>query len=360
MAHQEASRSKYIVAFFVANFASRIAAILGDDIFSASDYFNSAIRTGEVEQGLFAGIAISGLSAAATWIAVFLMFKNIYFQRMLWYVIAGNVFGSLLGMGALSRMQNLLGLTDTFLFLSALFIFAIAMTVPLFFYVLRKDRYYPPVFAIRNEGVLSGDGPKAAPANLNSSSIQHEPSLTQTAEPADEEMYEIALNELDNDKQVSAIYAKALALSQGDTDKARWKYVDLRVGRLKEQEAKGANLVSCKDCGVSEPSERLTDGLCVDCIGFRATRLEAEEALEKLKAKLQHCKVCGVNELSETLTDGVCVTCSGLKKLPSAINLKQLGAEERQEEDFGGSKSAATIALTIGVAILVGMALSID
>ena len=98
----------------------------------------------------------------------------------------------------------------------------------------------------------------------------------------------------------------------------------------------------------------------MDCIGFRATRLEAEEALEKLKAKLQPCKVCGVNELSETLTDGVCVTCSGLKKLPSAINLKQLGAEERQEEDFGGSKSAATIALTIGVAILVGMALSID
>jgi len=99
-------------------------------------------------------------------------------------------------------------------------------------------------YLIKNEAVLSGDGPKAAPANLNSSSIQHEPSLTQTAEPADEEMYEIALNELDNDKQVSAIYAKALALSQGDTDKARWKYVDLRVGHMKAEEVKKMDLKS--------------------------------------------------------------------------------------------------------------------
>ncbi|MFY9206272.1 MAG: hypothetical protein WAO67_11125, partial [Yoonia sp.] len=223
MAHQEASRSKYIIAFFVANFASGIAAKLGDGIFSASDYFNSAIRTGEVEQALFASSAISGLLAVGAWIAVFLMFKNIYLQRMLWYVIAGYMIGGLVSFSGLSQIQDLLGLTDTFLLQSALLGFAIAMTVPLFFYVLRKDRYYPPVSAIRNEGVLSGDGPKAAPANLNSSSTQHEPSLTQTAEPADEEMYEIALNELDNDKQVSAIYAKALALSQGDTDKARWK-----------------------------------------------------------------------------------------------------------------------------------------
>ena len=360
MAHQEASRSKYIIAFFVANFASGIAATLGNGIFSASGYFNSAISTGEVGQAMLASQALSSLLAAVIWIVVFLMFKNIYFQRMLWYVIAGYVIGGLFEASLLSRVQKALWLTDPYFIHPVLLGFVISLSVPVFFSTFRKDRYYPPVPFVQNEGILPGGSPKAAPANLNSSSIQHEPSLTQTAEPADEEMYEIALNELDNDKQVSAIYAKALALSKGDTDKARWKYVDLRVAKLKDQEAKGANLVSCKDCGVSEPSERLTDGLCVDCIGFRAARLEAEEALEKLKAKLQPCKVCGVNELSETLTDGVCVTCSGLKKLPSAINLKQLGAEERQEEDFGGSKSAATIALTIGVAILVGMALSID
>ena len=309
MAHQEASRSKYIIAFIVANFASSIAAKLGDLIFSASDYFNSAIRTGEVEQTLFASSAISGLLAVGAWIAVFLMFKNIYFQRMLWYVIAGYVIGGLVGFSTLSQMQDLLGLTDTFLLQSALLSFAIVMTVPLFFYVLRKDRYYPPVSVIRNEGVPSEVGPKTATTNLNVSNIQYEPSLAKTAEPADEEMYEKALNELDNDTAVSAIYAKALALSQGDTDKARWKYVDLRVAKLKDQKAKGAILVSCKDCGVREPSEILTDGLCVACVGFRAARLEAEEALENLKGKLSPCKVCGVNELSETLTDGVCVTC---------------------------------------------------
>ena len=153
MAHQEASRSKYIIAFFVANFASGIAAKLGDLIFSASDYFNSAIRTGEVEQALFASSAIGGLLAVGAWIAVFLMFKNIYFQRMLWYVIAGYVIGGLVGLGALSQMQDLLGLTDTFLLQSALLGFAIAMTVPLFFYVLRKDRYYPPTTEVGQKTV---------------------------------------------------------------------------------------------------------------------------------------------------------------------------------------------------------------
>ena len=313
MVYQEASRSKYIIAFIVANFASGIAAKLGGAIFLPSDYFNSAIRTGEVGQAMLASQALSSLLAAVIWIVVFLMFKNVYFQRMFWYVIAVYVIGGLVDFSTLSQMQDLLGLTDAFLLQSALLSFAIVMTVPLFFYVLRKDRYYPPVSAIRNEGVLSGGGPKAAPANQNVSDIQHKLSLTQTAEPADEEMYEIALNELDNDKQVSAIYAKALALSQGDTDKARWKYVDLRVGRLKEQEVN-----------------------------------------ESAKSELLPCGICGRSEAAEILTDGACEECRTLKKPPSATGLKQLGAEMRQEEGF----SITIIAVTIGGAMLVGLVLS--
>ena len=81
-----------------------------------------------------------------------------------------------------------------------------------------------------------------------------------------------------------------------------------------------------------EPSERLTDGLCVDCVGFRAARLEAEEALENLKGKLSPCKVCGVNELSETLSDGVCLECRRDKKLSSA----NLNVSNIQYEPFIG------------------------
>ena len=84
----------------------------------------------------------------------------------------------------------------------------------------------------------------AKPTYQNVSNIQYETLTARTVEPADEDMYEIALNELDNDKQVSAIYAKALALSQGDTDKARWKYVDLRVGHMKAEEVKKMDLKS--------------------------------------------------------------------------------------------------------------------
>ena len=108
----------------------------------------------------------------------------------------------------------------------------------------------------------------AKPTYQNVSNIQYETLTARTVEPADEDMYEIALNELDNDKQVSAIYAKALALSQGDTDKARWKYVDLRVSRLKEQEvgeSARTELLPCAICGRSEAAEILTDGACEEC-----------------------------------------------------------------------------------------------
>ena len=234
MAHQEASRSKYIIAFIVANFASVIAATLGNGIFSASDYFNSAIRTGEVEQGLFAGIAISGLSAAATWIAVFLMFKNIYFQRMLWYVIAGNVFGSLLGLGALSQMQDLLGLTDTFLFLSALFIFAIAMTVPLFFYVLRKDRYYPPTTEVGRKAVgmepvehstiASVEPIRALAAEPN---IAHKPSRSER-EPLISDIEASMPNPLDDERSGPSQYDKARKVIEYSEEAERyWNEVQI-------------------------------------------------------------------------------------------------------------------------------------
>lgn len=215
MANQEASRSKYIIAFIVANFASNIAAKLGDLIFSASDYFNSAIRTGEVEQALFASSAISGLLGVGAWISVFLMFKNIYFQRMLWYVIAGNVIVVLVGFSTFSQMQDFLGLTDTFLLQSAFLSFAIGMIVPLFFYGSREDRYYPPVFVTRNEGVPSEVGPKTATTNLSVSNSQYETSL---AKPIYEPTKTTSLHDIEASSEVPSDVKK---IETYQYDKAR-------------------------------------------------------------------------------------------------------------------------------------------
>ena len=274
MAHQEASRSKYIIAFIVANFASNMAAKLGDLVFSESDYFNSAIRTGELEQAWFANSAISSVLAAATWIAVFLMFKNIYFQRMLWYVIAGQVIIVLVGFSISSQTQDLLGLTDTFLLQSARLSFAIAMTVPLFFYVLREDRYYPPAIPKRNQERSSRNSQTEAYPEADTVDSLDEPQSVDNPDADDEELYEIALNELDNNTQIGSTYAKALALSEGDIEKARWTYIDLRVANLKiydessegAKEASKTKLSPCVVCGIYEPTETLSDGVCLECI----------------------------------------------------------------------------------------------
>ena len=274
MAHQEASRSKYIIVFIVANFASAMAAKLGDLVFSESDSFNSAIRTGELEQALLVNSAISSVLAAATWIAVFLMFKNIYFQRMLWYVIAGQVIGVLVGLRTLSLMKGLLDLSDDFQRQFLLISFAIAMAVPLFFYGLRVDRYYPPAIPKRNPERSSGNSQTEAYPEADTVDSLDEPQSVDNPDADDEELYEIALNELDNNTQISSTYAKALALSEGDIEKARWTYIDLRVANLKiydessegAKEASKTKLSPCVVCGIYEPTETLSDGVCLECI----------------------------------------------------------------------------------------------
>ena len=153
MAYQEASRSKYIIAFIVANFASGIVAKFTGFLYSKGDYFNSISLKDGYEQAIIASQVFSGLLAAATWIVVFLMFKNVYFHRMLGYVISGYVIGVLAESSLLLPVQDLLGFSDLFLFLFTLLSFAIAMTVPLFFYVLRKDRYYPPTTEVGQKTV---------------------------------------------------------------------------------------------------------------------------------------------------------------------------------------------------------------
>jgi hypothetical protein len=48
----------------------------------------------------------------------------------------------------------------------------------------------------------------------------------------DKDFYLEATNEVEEGKQNPAIWAKALALTEGDEEKAKYKYIKLRVERL--------------------------------------------------------------------------------------------------------------------------------
>ena len=45
----------------------------------------------------------------------------------------------------------------------------------------------------------------------------------------DEQLYLEATQEVDNGTQAPAIWAKAMALAEGDQEKARYRYITLRV-----------------------------------------------------------------------------------------------------------------------------------
>jgi TPR repeat protein len=151
MTDYEASRGKYIIVFIVANMVSAIVVKLGGLLFYESNYYTLAIQLGEYEQAILTDQILTGSLAAVTWIVVFLMFENVYFQRMLWYVIASYAIGVILSVGSLMQLHDLLRFSNDFLFKSALLGFAISMSVPMFFYNLRKDRYYPPALTIKNQ-----------------------------------------------------------------------------------------------------------------------------------------------------------------------------------------------------------------
>ena len=50
----------------------------------------------------------------------------------------------------------------------------------------------------------------------------------------DESLYLIATTELDDGPKNEALWAKAMALSKGDKEQARYKYIELRVEQLKK------------------------------------------------------------------------------------------------------------------------------
>jgi len=50
----------------------------------------------------------------------------------------------------------------------------------------------------------------------------------------DEQLYLEATQEVDNGTQAPAIWAKAMALAEGDQEKARYRYITLRVEELSE------------------------------------------------------------------------------------------------------------------------------
>lgn len=48
----------------------------------------------------------------------------------------------------------------------------------------------------------------------------------------DEDLYLSAANEVDSGQTDPALWAKALALAEGDGEKAKYKYINLRIGQL--------------------------------------------------------------------------------------------------------------------------------
>lgn len=57
----------------------------------------------------------------------------------------------------------------------------------------------------------------------------------------DEKFYKAALEEFEQDEKVSETWAKAISLSEGDIQKGKWKYVELRVQYLTNEERRRAH-----------------------------------------------------------------------------------------------------------------------
>ena len=57
----------------------------------------------------------------------------------------------------------------------------------------------------------------------------------------DESLYLIATEEFDSDAINDALWAKSMALSKGDIEQARYKYIELRVEQLKKNDSKEAD-----------------------------------------------------------------------------------------------------------------------
>ena len=51
----------------------------------------------------------------------------------------------------------------------------------------------------------------------------------------DVELYEIALEEIEQEKIIKGVWAKALSISEGDEQKARSKYLEIRVRLLRDE-----------------------------------------------------------------------------------------------------------------------------
>ena len=73
---------------------------------------------------------------------------------------------------------------------------------------------------------------------------------------SDEEYFLQATNEVDEYRQNSALWAKAVALSDGDKEKAKYKYIKLRVGQLKLVDVENTNQSGC--ASNEEKSTRIT------------------------------------------------------------------------------------------------------
>lgn len=274
----EASRITYIFAFLTAGLLATIAGQIGSLLFEQTNLFTSITADLSFEGLLIASLLISTPISLATWIMIFLSFSGIYFRRVLWFYICGGAISAFISYVSLSEMvDSLIALNPAVAAASigkiAFGTWVASLAVPIFFVTFRADRYHPPTRQANpkrdktnNEGKIASTESKSVNSSLsksehNTGSSTQKGSLLSEPTSDDDHLYETALNEFVSDTYVNATYAKALSLSEGDEIKAKWKYVELRVARLKSQDISVPehDAVAHEEPLVSGVSERLLD-----------------------------------------------------------------------------------------------------
>ena len=99
--------------------------------------------------------------------------------------------------------------------------------------------------------------------------------LKQLENANDEELYDLAINEIKSGSYSEALWSKALAKSDFDNSKAKGMYVELRVEQLKAQQQ--------FDLEVEEETERLSQELEESKIEIAATEKENAELMKQEK-----------------------------------------------------------------------------
>lgn len=255
----EASRSKYISAFILANIASNIVVKLVSLIIGETNAYKEMIEAQNFEAAIRLDNLTCSIFSMIAWVLVFLCFRGVYFKRTLWYYITSVALTILLVNSTPNPFHETLEpyVNEDFFIMQGWTAFLLSMSVPLYFIYLNEKRYYPPKAQTKSVAPKPAKTvPPRSPLAVTSNEILN-------SNLDDEEFYETALRELEEGRAVQSTYAKALTLSEGKVKKAKWKYVELRVTNLKSGSAPLANVKE-----VEKPKARMADG--VDPLGAKA------------------------------------------------------------------------------------------